>query len=259
MSSTSTVKRTPEDQTFNMFVKCFPDTQLVIGDVGNVGNMVYLISVEGNIGSGKSTFLERLRTTYASHPYVVFAPEPVSVWQTIVDTNGVSILEKFYKDQLTYAFPFQMMAYISRLAILRRLVRERDTGKPLVIITERSLHTDRHIFAKMLYDQQKIDEINYQIYLKWFHEFADDIPVTHCVYLRSDPEVCQTRIAIRARIGEDIIPLSYLKECHSYHEKYVEIYDKRLILDANTDLKAHPERIDDWLSSFEELVKGLVF
>lgn len=244
-------KRTPEDPTFKMFVKYFPDTELEI-----LGNKVYLISVEGNIGSGKSTFLERLRETYASHPYVVFAPEPVSVWQTIVDTNGVSILEKFYKDQVTYAFPFQMMAYISRLAILRRLVRERDTGKPLIIITERSLHTDRHIFAKMLYDQQKIDEINYQIYLKWFHEFADDIPVTHCVYLRSDPEVCQKRIAIRARIGEDVIPLSYLKECHFYHEKYVEIYNKRLILDANTDLKADPEQIENWLSQFDKLLKG---
>jgi len=215
---------------------------------------VRLISIEGNIGSGKSTFLENLRQKYSNHPHIVFAPEPVSVWQSIRDETGTSILEKFYQDQATYAFPFQMMAYISRLAVLRQLVRERDTSRPLFIITERSLYTDKHIFAKMLYDQKKIDEINYQIYLKWFHEFADDIPVTDCLYLQSDPEVCHTRIAIRARPGEEVIPLEYLTECHRYHEDYVAIYPNRVVMDANTNLNTHPEKLNEWMDQFDKLV-----
>ena len=218
---------------------------------------VSLISVEGNIGSGKSTFLEHLRDRYATHSDVaiVFAPEPVSEWQSITDTSGISILEHFYKDQARYAFPFQIMAYISRLAILRKLVRTRDQSKPLFIITERSLHTDKHIFAKMLYDQKKIDEISYQIYLKWFNEFADDIPVTHCVYLRSDPSVCHQRIAIRARPGEEVIPLDYLEECHLYHEDYVRIYPDRIVMDANSNVITHPEVINDWLDQFDTLIQ----
>jgi deoxyadenosine/deoxycytidine kinase len=192
---------------------------------------------------------------YASNPVVVFAPEPVVEWQEIQDEKGVTIIEKFYKNQERYAFPFQMMAYISRLAILRKLVRERNKDRPLVIITERSLHTDKHIFAKMLYDQGKIDDINYQIYLKWFHEFADDIPVTDCVYLRADPEVCHTRIAVRARPGEEVIPLSYLQECHAYHEQYVDIYPDRIVLDANTNVITNPEVIEEWLQRFDRLVK----
>lgn len=52
----SSVNRTTEDH-----VQFFPDTEMNL-----VGNSVYLISVEGNIGSGKSTFLERLRETYDS-------------------------------------------------------------------------------------------------------------------------------------------------------------------------------------------------
>jgi deoxyadenosine/deoxycytidine kinase len=204
---------------------------------------VYLISVEGNIGSGKSTFLEQLRSRYASNTNVVFAPEPVHTWQTIKDADG-TMLEHFYKDQETYAFPFQMMAYISRLSILRTLVRERDTTRPLYIITERSLLTDRYIFAKMLYDQQKISEINYQIYLQWFDEFANDIPVTHCVYLRADPNVCDTRVKKRARHGETI-PLSYLADCHRYHEQYVEMYPERIVLDANQTMST--ELVESWL------------
>ena len=34
-----------------------------------------------------------------------------------------------------------------------------------IFITERSLFTDKYIFAKMLYDQGKIEDVNYQIYL----------------------------------------------------------------------------------------------
>ena len=34
-----------------------------------------------------------------------------------------------------------------------------------IIITERSLYTDKHVFAKMLHDQGKIEDVCYQIYL----------------------------------------------------------------------------------------------
>jgi deoxyadenosine/deoxycytidine kinase len=187
---------------------------------------------------------------------VVFAPEPVSVWQTIKDKEGVTVLERFYQDQEQYAFPFQMMAYISRLAVLRKIIKERDPTKPLYIITERSLYTDKHIFAKMLYDQGKINEINYQIYLQWFDEFTEEIPVTHCVYLRSDPVVCHTRIAKRARAGEDIIPLEYLNDCHTYHDEYVTIYPDRIVLDANVDVYQQPDILTEWIDRFQQIING---
>ena len=57
-----------------------------------------IISVEGNIGSGKSTYVEILKqsfTTISNRP-VVFLQEPVDEWTTIVDKQGESILSKFY-------------------------------------------------------------------------------------------------------------------------------------------------------------------
>lgn len=216
---------------------------------------VYLISIEGNIGSGKSTFLENLRKTHSTNKNIVFAPEPVHEWQNIKDKDGVSVLERFYQDQDKYAFPFQMMAYISRLTVLRKIVRERDPSQPLYIVTERSLYTDKHIFAKMLYDQGKIGEIDYQIYLKWFDEFADDIPVTHCIYLQANPEVCLNRIAKRARPGEEVIPLKYLEDCHRYHEDYVEIYPDRIHLDANRCIHQSPDVLEGWMNQFNQIIK----
>ena len=53
--------------------------------------------------------------------------------------------------------------------------RKAIRGNPnSVIISERCVFTDKNVFAKMLYESDKIDEIEYTIYTKWFDEFADE-------------------------------------------------------------------------------------
>ena len=65
-----------------------------------------IFSIEGNIGSGKSTIIERLKERY---PQFIYLPEPVDEWNKIKDNSGVTILEKFYNDKKRYSFSFQMM------------------------------------------------------------------------------------------------------------------------------------------------------
>lgn len=175
-----------------------------------------IISIEGNIGSGKSTMVEYLKQNLKNDPTVCFLQEPVDIWNTITDENGVNIIENYYKDQKKYAFQFQMMAYISRISLLREALKKNYK----LIITERSIFTDANVFAKMLYDECKIGETEYKIYKLWFDEFIKDIPKISLVYVKTDPEICNRRVLIRNRIGENI-PLDYLKECHNYHEKWI--------------------------------------
>ena len=124
--------------------------------------MALLISIDGNIGCGKSTFLTELKQEINNRNIkdFIFLQEPVDIWSTVI-FEGKTILEKFYEDPVKYAFSFQMMAYISRLSIIENAVKENPTS---VIISERSLLTDKQIFAKMLYDDNKIDSYSYQIY-----------------------------------------------------------------------------------------------
>ena len=82
-------------------------------------NNIEIISIEGNIGSGKSTLLEHLKTYYSNNDNVLFLREPVNEWNNIKDEKGETILAKFYAEQEKYSFTFQMMAYISRLKILK--------------------------------------------------------------------------------------------------------------------------------------------
>ena len=184
---------------------------------------VKIFSIEGNIGSGKSTLIEFLKNNENNFIYL---PEPVNLWNEIKDSSGVTILEKYYQDSKRYAFSFQMMAYITRLSCIKKQIIEAPPDS--IIITERSIYTDREIFAKMLYDSGIIEDVNYLIYLRWFDEFSE-IQLDGIIYVETTPELCLERIKQRNRKGEESISLEYLKECHRYHENWIRQIDSQVL------------------------------
>lgn len=216
---------------------------------------ITIISIEGNIGSGKTTLMQHLRKKYEKNSFIVFLKEPVDEWEKIADKEGVTMLQKFYANQKKYSFSFQMMAYISRLKILRDAIKSINEKGFLkaIIITERCLYTDKHVFAKMLFDQGKIEDICYSIYSNWFDEFAKDYPISKSIYVNADPSVCYERIHKRARHGEEIIPLSYLEDCHAYHTEFISNIDT-CTLDGNADIYEHPNILDNWLLEIDTIV-----
>jgi deoxyadenosine/deoxycytidine kinase len=178
-----------------------------------------ICAIEGNIGAGKTTIYEHLKRHFASSSSrVVFMPEPVDIWETIRDASGKTILEKFYANP-KYAFPFQIMAYSTRLAMLRKIIHKNPDCE--LILCERSLEADHNIFAKMLFDSGKIEDVEYQIYELLFHDTAAEFALDGAVYIDSSPEVCHQRIAKRARAGESVIPLDYLTNCCNYYNRWL--------------------------------------
>ena len=222
------------------------------------------ISIEGNIGSGKSTLLANLREHYKNNDNVIFLKEPVDEWAKIKDINGTTILEKFYADQEKYSFSFQMMAYVSRIKVLRDTLKEKQkenqAKKHYIIITERSLYTDKMVFAKMLYDIGKIEDVNYQIYLNWFDTFSGEFPVHKVIYVKAAPEKCYARIAKRSREGEENIPLEYLTACSLYHDNMLDktidscVCNEQLILDGNIDIYENKTQVDEWIQEIEQYI-----
>ena len=65
-----------------------------------------IISIEGNIGSGKSTLVEELRKKFGNNEKVCFLQEPVDIWNTIKDKDGNTMIAKFYADTKKYSFAF---------------------------------------------------------------------------------------------------------------------------------------------------------
>uniref|UniRef100_A0A6C0B522 Deoxynucleoside kinase domain-containing protein n=1 Tax=viral metagenome TaxID=1070528 RepID=A0A6C0B522_9ZZZZ len=199
--------------------------------------MVFIVSIEGNIGSGKSTLLKKVKeynnNIHHSSNKLIFVQEPVDEWNNIKDASGETIIQKFYANQEEYAFSFQIMAYITRL---RKILSAVENNPDAIIISERSLETDKYVFAKMLYDNGKIREIDWVIYNYWFTTFYDKIKTNLIIYVKSSPDICYNRIIERNRLGETI-PLTYLKDCDTYHDRYLEKTETTIkIINGNIDI-----------------------
>lgn len=187
-----------------------------------------LISIEGNIGSGKSTLVEYLKSlgTY------IFVDEPVNEWLTIKDNTGSNALECFYKNKKENAFCFQILAYITRLKKLMDKLKENQSD--VVIITERSIDTDRNVFAKMLYEDGFLSSIEWETYNYWFNTFKEISKVDLIIYIKTSPEQCLERINQRNRIEENSIKLDYLIKCDKYHDDWLNNTDIVIIDGHNT-------------------------
>lgn len=62
-----------------------------------------LVSLEGNIGAGKSTLFNIIKKEF---PDAFILEEPVDTWQCINNDPTLNILEKFYQDPLRWGLTF---------------------------------------------------------------------------------------------------------------------------------------------------------
>jgi deoxycitidine kinase len=200
--------------------------------------------VEGNIGSGKSTFLKKLSTEFK------VVQEPVDEWSKIRNDNGKNILEEFYEDPQRNAYLFQSIAFRSRI----RNITDLDEDA----IVERSIYTDRMVFAEVCKEEGNINEIEWNDYTEWF-----DFIVKHIgfkpkgyIYLRTHPERSHERINKRNRSGESNISLEYLKKLHRKHDNWLIDESNVLVLDVTEDFESNPEHLDKMIQKVRDFVKS---
>jgi deoxyadenosine/deoxycytidine kinase len=180
-----------------------------------------IITLDGNIGAGKSTLLAEIRKRI-HHVHVV--EEPVGRWMTLKNEEGKNLLELFYEDKKRWAYTFQSCAIQTRLKTIQDAVHGLDpTVKgPQIIITERSILTDKHIFAEMLRDSGDINMMEWELYESWFTMFHKKYHVNGIIYLSTSSHTSKERIGIRGRSGEEQIGLDYLEALDRQHKKWVE-------------------------------------
>ena len=203
--------------------------------------IIKFVTLQGIIGVGKSTQLQRIRE---AHPDFMFVDEPLAVWQSLVDPeSGKNLLELFYSNQQRWAYTFQNSAFITRLRAAtdaleaakkewyRRYIVATlahpgvEYNTPLVVLSERDILCDRYVFATMLHDSHTLSEMEWKLYTSWFDYFCGGdkpiIKVDGIVWIREPVEVCQQRITTRGRVGEENIPIEYQRELNEYHERWL--------------------------------------
>jgi len=191
---------------------------------------VKLIYVEGNIGTGKTTFVSLLR-----NKNIAVVLEPVDQWMEIKDKDGNDLLSEFYKNQVKFAFPFQMNSFISRVNVITETIKENPDLEYLIV--ERSVFTDKKCFADTCHESGKMNDIEFHIYNHWHSWLVNEFNLKPYgfIYLKTDPEVSHSRIVKRLRPGEESIPLDYLKTLHDKHTNWLETEDNVLTIDATPD------------------------
>ena len=195
-----------------------------------------IIYVEGNIGTGKSTFLKQLDDEKLKKKYnydVIY--EPVDEWQRI------GILEKFYSDPKKYCYLFQSYCLFSRFNLLDKIDDNLD-----YIFIERSIFSDHNVFAKGCKYLNQLNDIEYDIYKIWFDKFKTVHPIDYYhIYLQLEPEICLQRIIQRNRNEETNITIEYLQLLHDRHESWLTTDEKCLKTYDNTKLLKPEDVIED--------------
>ncbi|XP_054449495.1 deoxyguanosine kinase, mitochondrial isoform X2 [Pteronotus mesoamericanus] len=205
------------------------------------------LSVEGNIAVGKSTFVKLLTKT---HPEWHTATEPVATWQNIqaagtqkasTTLNSGNLLDLMYQEPARWSYTFQTFSFMSRLKIeLEPFPEKLLQAKKVVQIFERSVYSDRYIFAKNLFENGSISGLEWHIYQEWhsflLQEFASRLQLHGFIYLQATPQVCLKRLHQRNRKEERGIELAYLEQLHGQHEDWLVHKTTKLHFEALVDI-----------------------
>ncbi len=210
----------------------------------------YVFFIEGNIGTGKSTFLKMIENMKDNRYQVIY--EPVDTWTSFTDSSGKNILQYFYDDPKRFAYTFQNTAFISRVEKLKEI----DESKKAVFI-ERSIWSDKHIFAKNCFESGTMSEIEYKLYLKWFTWLEENVGFKYnheFVYLQCLPELSFERMQTRSREEESGVTLDYLSQIYTKHEQWFKDLAKEqkvpiTILNAAANFK-DKDVFDEYFSFF---------
>ena len=171
-----------------------------------------LISIDGNIGAGKSTLINSI-SKYNDNVTVI--PEPVKLWEPL--------LKKYSENPKKYAYELQQQTakhYINIKKQIKQMSKNNNTHykeDPLIIIIERSLATSINVFAKYQYHQKFINQKQWNKFQETYskHKINFDCRVMIC----TSTDICMFRINKRSRSFESMIPKTYLDELQTLHIK----------------------------------------
>lgn len=194
----------------------------------------FLLAVVGNIGAGKSTFLNRVRSVVEGDEgfavdstvfhAVQLAQEDVDQWKLVKDLDGKvhDLLAMYYRNQKDEAVRFQTNMLNKRLEQQRAMdsimksACPSERGEPCprrryLRIAERSVKCGL-VFADVLHRDGNLSALDYAMFQGTVENFDQ---IAHhpdaVVFLDVSATECNTRMRARNRDAETGVPLEYLE------------------------------------------------
>ncbi len=186
------------------------------------------IGIAGMIGAGKST----LATELGKHLDIDVYYEPV---------EDNEYLQDFYRDTATYSFAMQVYLLNRRFQQHQEIIWK---GRPA--IQDRTIYEDS-VFAKMLVQQDLMDERDYRTYVQLFKHMSNFMRKPNViVYLDVSPQKSAERIALRSRGVESGISVEYLRALYQGYQEFIDEISKVIpVISVDYERFPTPEQMAD--------------
>jgi deoxyguanosine kinase len=182
------------------------------------------ITVEGNIGAGKTTLANMLSEHFNAKLILEeFAENP--------------FLPKFYENPEQYAFPLELFFMAERYKQLKDMLSNKDLFQSTTI--------SDYLFTKcLLFAKVNLPDEEFRLYQKLFEIINPQIVQPDIlIYLHAPVNKLQDNIQKRNRKFEQNIPNDYLFKLQETYTQYIKQHNiKTLFVDAsNADFLNNPE------------------
>lgn len=181
-----------------------------------------LISIEGSVGSGKTTVIDRLRSA-PELDGAIFIEEPLG--------RQLELLERYYHN------PHYEASLLQTSMLLRRgnvhFLAMRETG---LYIVERTIETDKNIFMQANYNMGHLNDVYRKDYLEMYDNLSGMVKMPHrYIYLRGSEDLLLRNIKTRNRPGEQRINKYYLHTLEELYDKWLLNNTRAYVINLTPD------------------------
>src|SRR5258705_1952960 len=183
----------------------------------------HFITIEGNIGAGKTTLAHLLSKHYNARLILEeFADNP--------------FLPKFYENPGQYAFPLELFFMAERFKQQKEFLQQKDLFQSLTI--------SDYLFTKcLLFAKVTLPEDEFRLYQRLFEIINQQLVQPDIlIYLHAPVSRLQANIKKRNRSYEQNIPDNYLFNIQETYTNYIKQHNvKTLFVDASNADFLHNE------------------
>lgn len=192
------------------------------------------ISIEGNIGCGKTTVLEQLQAlqqeedSWWNNWHII--KEPVGTWH--------SFLGPFYETEPNTMAKHTAAVVLQQAVLNAYAARVPNPVAAPWVITDRSPWSSLAVFLPVQNLPPNLEQVVYCA-AHHMHKSLDNALPTAVIYLKADPETCLERVQQRQRSGESAVTLEYLQQLsEQYDTEFEEFPGPTVTINANNSKEA---------------------
>ena len=203
----------------------------------------YIFSIEGNIGSGKTTIIHHLQEIYGDQ--VVLVEEPVKDWQNL---KGENLLKKKNEDLNRWGYSFEAYVLITKM---NELTKQAFSDKKIILI-ERCMLTDK-VFFDINVENGFSNPMEEAMFKNLYEFLSNNVypKLSGIIYLDTPVEECINRMIKRGRKAEKSLTKEYLTQLDDNFKKVIkESGIPYLKLNGVYDLKNDLSKVQHELMNF---------